>query len=443
MKNIELEKALLGCVIQDSQQLDHVKAWVPSYDFFYNDFNQRVWKAIIKLDKDKKDIDLNTVADTIDVIDTDYSPLYEISGFLELVTSPTKSITYVKLLHSDWLRRRLNKQIYNISKNIHDDSTETQVLLEDAHTTIGNIIKLQPNKEFDLTDLLEKTTDSIFESTTLIKTGIEKLDKVITGMTRGEITIIAGRPGNAKTTVSANIARNLVHEGKRVVMFNREMPNTEMMKKFMAMECSGIQYRNLRNNIGLSKDSIFEATSIISDIYEDKLFMFDDVRDLEGSFREIKAIKPDVVIDDHIGLIEYSPDDRRDLRHKIGDVTRSYKWLAKAHNMSVILVSQMNRNMEHRNDRQPRLSDLAESGNLEQDAEIVLFSHYPWVSRYGDDGNSDCYLQLIVAKNRYGCTNTCEVGYHGNSCLVADSEGAAMQIAKERGDGVSGTPNPF
>jgi hypothetical protein len=208
-----------------------VKAWVPSYDFFYNDFNQRVWKAIIKLDKDKKDIDLNTVADTINIVDTDYSPLYEISGFLELVTSPTKSITYVKLLHSDWLRRRLNKQIYNISKNIHDDSTETQVLLEDAHTTIGNIIKLQPNKEFDLTDLLEKTTDSIFKSTTLIKTGIEKLDKVITGMTRGEITIIAGRPGNAKTTVSANIARNLVHDGKRVVMFNREMPNTEMMKK--------------------------------------------------------------------------------------------------------------------------------------------------------------------------------------------------------------------
>ena len=71
MKNIELEKALLGCVIQDSQQLDHVKAWVPSYDFFYNDFNQRVWKAIIKLDKDKKDIDLNTVADTINIVDTD------------------------------------------------------------------------------------------------------------------------------------------------------------------------------------------------------------------------------------------------------------------------------------------------------------------------------------------------------------------------------------
>jgi replicative DNA helicase len=171
--------------------------------------------------------------------------------------------------------------------------------------------------------------------------------------------------------------------------------------------------------------------------------MFDDVRDIEGTFREIKSIKPDVVIDDHIGLIEYPTHDRRDLRLKIGDVSRSYKWLAKAENMSVILVSQMNRNMEHRNDRVPRLSDLAESGNLEQDAEIVVFSHYPWVSRYGDDGNSDCYLELIVAKNRYGSTNSCEVGYHGNSCLVTDSEADAIKIAKNMGDNVSGTPKPF
>tara|TARA_R100000329_G_scaffold25589_2_gene24141 strand:- start:318 stop:998 length:681 start_codon:yes stop_codon:yes gene_type:complete len=226
-------------------------------------------------------------------------------------------------------------------------------------------------------------------------------------------------------------------------MFNREMPNTEMMKKFIAMESRSIQYRNLRNNIDINEAVLDDVASKISEVYTDKLFMFDDVRDIEGTFREIKAIKPDVVIDDHIGLIEHPTHDRRDLRLKIGDVSRSYKWLAKAQDMSVILVSQMNRNMEHRNDRVPRLSDLAESGNLEQDAEIVVFSHYPWVSRYGDDGNSDCFLELIVAKNRYGSTNSCEVGYHGNSCLVTDSEGEAISIANEMGDIVSGTPKPF
>ena len=443
MKSIELERTLLGCLITDSDYIDSVKQYIPNENFFYSAFNQKVWKAVDKLYSKGANIDLVTVCEEVGNDVDGHSSKYEISGFLDSVISASSSIDYAKRLHSYYLRRILHKQVYGIRKNINDTSLDTNKLLEEAHTTIGNIIKLQPNISFDIDTLLEDTKDSIFNSTTQIKTGIGTLDRVITGMTRGEITIIAGRPGNAKTTVSANIARNLVHRGLRVAMFNREMPNTEMMKKFLAMESKSIQYRNLRNNVGIDKVSLEQTMATISEVYNDKLFMFDDVRDIEGTFREIKAIKPDVVIDDHIGLIEHPTHDRRDLRLKIGDVSRGYKWLAKAENMSVILVSQMNRNMEHRNDRVPRLSDLAESGNLEQDAEIVVFSHYPWVSRYGDDGNSDCFLELIVAKNRYGSTNSCEVGYHGNSCLVTDSESDAIKIAKNMGDNVSGTPKPF
>jgi replicative DNA helicase len=443
MKSVDLEQALLGCLIQDPNQIDKVLSWITAEDFFYSEFNKKVWKAIKRIYNSKDQVDLNTISNEVSLGDSGRHAMYEITGFLDKVVSPSYAVTYAKMLHNYYLRRMLNKQMSAISNDIDDNSVETQSLLEDAHTTIGNIIKLQPNKIFSVDALLEETKESIFNSTTLIQTGLPKLDRVITGMTRGEITIIAGRPGNAKTTVAANIARNLIHQGKKVVMFNREMPNTEMMKKFLAMESDSLQYRNLRNNVSLDKDNIQETVDKIKELYEGKLFMFDDVRDMENTFREIKAIKPDVVIDDHIGLIEHPPQDRRDLRLKIGDVSRNYKWLAKAEDMSVVLVSQMNRNMEHRNDRVPRLSDLAESGNLEQDAEIVVFSHYPWVSRYGDDGNSDCYLELIVAKNRYGQTNSCEVGYHGNSCLVTESEQDAVDMANKRGDTVSGTPNPF
>ena len=443
MNSVELEKALLGCLIKDSEYIDSVKQWIPDKEFFYSSFNQKVWVSIDSLYTRGQDIDLNTVCEEVGSAKDGYHSQYEITGFLDKVTSASKAIVYARKLHSYYLRRILDNQMHLISNNINDGSLDTNKLLEDAHTTIGNIIKLQPNKTFDMESLLSRTKESIFNSTTQIQTGINTLDRVVTGMTRGEITIIAGRPGNAKTTVAANIARNLVHQGMKVVMFNREMPNTEMMKKFLAMESDSIQYRNLRSNIDISSKEIDDVSSKISKLYNGKLFMFDDVRDMETTFREIKAIKPDVVIDDHIGLIEHPANDRRDLRLKIGDVSRNYKWLAKSENMSVILVSQMNRNMEHRNDRVPRLSDLAESGNLEQDAEIVVFSHYPWVSRYGDDGNSDCYLELIVAKNRYGQTNSCEVGYHGNSCMVTNSEQEAVSMARERGDNVKGTPNLF
>ena len=429
-----LEDALLGCIMTDSSKLDIVKPWVTEEEFFYTNLNRRIWKTMLKLDERGHDIDVNTVCNSIERTSFDNGLSYTITGYLELVSSTSKIEDYAKLLHSSYLRRKLKNQVYDIEKYIVDDSIETQVLLEDAHTTIGNLIRLQPSKSFNLEELLKDTSRSIFEKDNLINTGIPILDDVISGMTRGEISIIAGRPGNAKTTIAANIARNLVNDGKRVIMFNREMPNVEMMKKFMAMESQDLPYRNLRHNVDIDSARIEEVSDIIREKYEDNLFMFDDIRDLDGSFREVKAINPDVVIDDHIGLIEYPSNDSRDLRLKIGDTTRRYKWLAKSEKMCVLLVSQMNRNVEHRNDRIPRLSDLAESGNLEQDAEMVMFSHYPWVSKYGDDGNSECYLELIVAKNRYGDTNRCKIGYDGNRCTIYDTEEEAMQSIRSRGD---------
>ena len=256
-------------------------------------------------------------------------------------------------------------------------------------------------------------------------------------MTRGEITIVAGRPANGKTTVAANIARQLVLSGKRVMMFNREMPNTEMMKKFIAMESMSLSYRNLRHGATSSPTEVHTAMQFIKENYQDKLFTYDSVSDLQSTFEEIKRIKPDVVIDDHIGLIEFPSRDTRDLRHKIRETTMKYKWLAKAHDMCVILVSQLNRNIEHRIDATPRLSDLAESGSLEQDAEMVVFTHYPYVSRFGQaDSDGRVWgkneIMLIVSKNRYGTPGSVEMGYSGDSCLLFDDIRSAKDYEEKK-----------
>ena len=298
-----LEDALLGCIMTDSSKLDIVKPWVIDDEFFYTNLNRRIWKTMLKLNDRGHDIDVNTVSNSIDRVSSDNGLTYTITGYLDLVVSVSKVEDYAKLLHSSYLRRKLKNQVQHIEQFTEDDSIETQVLLEDAHTTIGNLIRLQPSRSFNLGDLLENTSKSIFEQSNLINTGISILDSVISGMTRGEISIIAGRPGNAKTTVAANIARNLINDGQKVVMFNREMPNVEMMKKFMAMESRDLPYRNLRHNVDIDSERIEEVSNIIREKYEDRLFMFDDVRDLDGSFREIKTINPDVVIDDNIGLI--------------------------------------------------------------------------------------------------------------------------------------------
>ena len=183
------------------------------------------------------------------------------------------------------------------------------------------------------------------------------------------------------------------------------MPNTEMMKKFIAMESKGITYHMLRHNAVTSKSEIEKSLNIIKERYTDKLFMFDNISNLEGTFREIRRIKPDVVIDDHIGLIEYPTNDMRDLRLKIGDTSRKYKWLCKSEEMSASCS---------------RLPDSARSLSLG-----ILEN-----AKHGKFG-----LDIVVAKNRYGSTGKATVGFSPDTCTLYDTiEEAEASVAAQMPD---------
>ena len=373
---------------------------------------------MLRLNEAGEGIDIVTVHGAYRKKTTDGDDLYYITGLEDEVPTSAHAEIYAKRLHEHWLRRNLIKQTRRILQLSDDNSRGVEVLLEEAHTTIGSLLNLRPSSKFNLDVLLEETIDSIYTHKNLQSTGYSSIDGLISGMTRGEITIIAGRPGNGKTTLAANIARRLTLQGKTVAMFNREMPNVEMMKKIIAMESGNLSYRSLRHGVDDNKMELDLTVDRISKGYKN-LHMFDDIRDLPSTFREIKRLKPDVVIDDHVGLIEYPSHDNRDLRIKIGEVSKRYKWLAKGEDLSVILVSQLNRNVEHRIDNIPRLSALAESGFLEQDAEPAMFAHYPWVSRYDEVDKLE--FNVYIVKNRYGNTGTVRMGYDGDKCTIYNS----------------------
>ena len=408
----ESEQAVLGSILVDEKCFDLVKDWIPEEDVFYNLKHKEIWKAISELKKENIPVDFVNVSSKIRGI------TYYLTGLVDKVPTTANVSSYARQLNEDWLRRKLVKQSQVIAQQALDNTNDISTLLEEVHETAGSLMNLEPGQTFDINDLLKETKESLFNQKNMTPTGLESLDNIISGMTKGEITIFAGRPGNAKTTTVANIARNLVLSGKKVIMFNREMPNTEMMKKFIAMEADHITYNMLRHNAVTRKDDIEKSLDIIRENYTDKLFMYDNIRNLEGTFREIRRIKPDIVIDDHIGLIEYASNDMRDLRLKIGDTSRRYKWLCKSEKISVILVSQLNRNIEYRTERIPKLSDLAESGNLEQDAEIVAFTHYPWTVDYQNAKNGRYGLDIVVAKNRYGSTGKATVGFSPDTCTL-------------------------
>jgi len=411
----ESEQALLGCILVDESCFDIVKDWIPEKDVFYELQHQEIWECIISLKKENIPVDFVNVSSKLDGM------TYYLTGLAEKVPTTANSESYARQLNQDWLRRKLVTQSEQIAEKALDNTRDINTLLVDVHDTASSLLNLEPGQKFDLESLLEATKASMFDRKNMTKTGLKPLDDIISGMTKGEITIFAGRPGNAKTTCVANIARNLVLSGKKVVMFNREMPNTEMMKKFIAMEADGVTYHMLRHNAVTNKDIIQKSLNVIKEKYTNKLFMFDNIRNLEGTFREIRRIKPDIVIDDHIGLIEYANNDMRDLRHKIADTSRRYKWLCKSEDISVILVSQLNRNIEYRTERIPKLSDLAESGNLEQDAEIVAFTHYPWTVNFEHSKHGRYGLDIVVAKNRYGSTGKATVGFSPDTCTLYDT----------------------
>jgi len=425
----ESERAVIGSVLLKEECFDVVKDYIQEKEAFYIEKHEKIWQAILELKSENIPVDIVNVSSKIKGI------TYYITGLAESVPSTANVESYAKQIHSDWLRRKLVNQSYKIAERAFDDGNDISSLLVDVHDTTSSLLNLEPGQKFDLDSLLTMTKDSLFNKRNLTTTGFAPLDNIISGMTKGEITIFAGRPGNAKTTTVANIARNLVLSGKKVAMFNREMPNTEMMKKFIAMESEGITYHMLRHNAVTSKSEIEKSLNTIKEKYTDKLFMFDNIRNLEGTFREIRRIKPDVVIDDHIGLIEYPTNDTRDLRLKIGDTSRRYKWLCKSEQMSVILVSQLNRNIEYRTERIPKLSDLAESGNLEQDAEIVAFTHYPWTVNFENAKHGKHGLDIVVAKNRYGSTGKATVGFSPDCCTLYDTvEEAEASVAKQMPD---------
>ena len=197
------------------------------------------------------------------------------------------------------------------------------------------------------------------------------------------------------------------------------MSNTEMMKKVICMESEKLEYDRVRiHNLEKGdKEEIKKVAKIISKKYKN-LMMYDSCRTLTESLREVNKHRPDVIIDDYIQLIdmEGKADQRR---LEIEKIMYEYKWLCKKINCSAILISQLNRDIEKRDDPVPQMADFAESGAIEQTAEMAAFVYYPYST---DPEINDRYeSRIIVAKSRYGNIGRYVVGYNGSNCKFYES----------------------
>jgi replicative DNA helicase len=271
--------------------------------------------------------------------------------------------------------------------------------------------------------LYDAVEDIQNKESNLIKTGYEAVDKFAGGLTRGEITIIGGRPGHGKTTMMINLLASLVENGHKVALFNRELPNVEVIKKLMCLESKKLSYSLIRQGIHSqeSLNHVKTVKEIIKNKYnEDKFMMFDNIRDFAKTASEVKKFKPDVIMDDYIQLV--APDGKiPERRLQLEKLVNDYKWLSKQMKCSVILASQLNRAIESRyKNVRPQLSDLAESGAIEQVAENVFFVYYDYKIN-GEDGKGKNIITFVAKKVRYGETGESDMGYNGDKCKIYDN----------------------
>ena len=408
------EESVLGCILLDGVSIyEKVAAWIRDEDAFYYKDNQTVWKAIKEIYKSGEPIDVITVTNKVKDTSPDETMGYFITGLPMEVATTANAEYHAKIIWERHIQREAAKTANKLYKTSFTDYEKLDTTLQQHSRLIDELKDLQPSKKTDIDVILSNTLSNLKNGSNIIPFGLQQLDYPAGGMTRKEVTVLGGRPGHGKTTLAINIVRSLIAQGYKVMLFNREMSNEEVMKKIIIMESDDIEYSKIRKN-KLTDEEITEVELLSESIdkkYEN-LIMYDNIRKLSEAMLEISRYKPDVILDDYIQLIQV--DDIEERRFQIESIMYEYKWICKKENCSAILVSQLNREIEKRIDPKPRLSDFAESGVIEQTAETAIMPFYGW--NFDNESHDRYEIEIIVPKSRYGTIGTYVMGFNGNRC---------------------------
>lgn len=426
--NIEAEQATLGSVLLDYHCLDVVAEILPSPEYFYIENHKAIYSVIMEMYTLNKPIDFITVFENLkflDVFEDRIAARDYLMGLVQLVPSISGASNYANIVKDNYNIRTLISTAKEIIEESSDGTNDSSLLLDSAEqkiysirqgTDVKGLVKINESilETFDRLDVLNSDEKSIYKS---IPTGISDLDRTITGLSRSDLILLAARPGMGKTSFALNIAKNAaLKEKKKVAFFSLEMTREQLTSRLLSSE-SSVHGTKLKTGI-LEDDEwarLIEAGDTLSKL---ELYLDDTpgitVPQMKAKLRRLRNI--DLVLIDYLQLMSSSK--RIDNRvQEISDITRSLKCMAKELNVPVVLLSQLSRASEQRAEHRPLLSDLRDSGSIEQDADIVLFlyreDYYNNSSDMIDENINKNSGECIVAKNRHGETRTVPLYWEG------------------------------
>jgi replicative DNA helicase len=414
-QNLEAEASLLSAILIDNTALLEILEILAPEDF-YRSAHQRIFEAITDLFTRSEPVDLVTLANIL----KEKGTLEEIGGaaflakLVDTVPMAVNAAHYAKIVHDKACVRRLIAKSNQIVQRCFEDRGNVDELLDFAEQSVFEIAENKSRKSFHpIGSLIEKNIDKLEERQgnrtliTGIPTGFTDLDYLTSGFQPSDLIILAARPSMGKTAFALNIARNTAVETQNAVaLFSLEMSKEQLTMRMLCAEARVDSHR-LRGGFLSNEDwaNITQAASVLS---EAPIFI-DDAPDLSSLDVRAKArrLKMDnklgLVIIDYLQLMQGRRNtERRDL--EISEISRSLKALAKELEVPVVALSQLNRKLEERTDKRPKLSDLRESGALEQDADVVMFIYRDEVYNRDENNPNAGKAEIIVAKHRNGPT---------------------------------------
>ena len=414
-QNLEAERGVLGSVLLMNEVLDEVVE-VLAADHFYTDGHRKIFSAIRRLyDNGTQAIDPLTLAEELDR----HSQLDDIGGasyleqVLESVPHAAHARYYAGIVREKWVQRQLIFACNEILSECYDGSNDPDDVLSAAEQRIFRILDDQGEpRKIEIKDILLDAFDRINERMendeviSGIPTGFPDLDQRLNGLQPSELVVLAARPSMGKTALVCNLAEGVAMEtGQGVLLFSLEQSNLELAERLLCIR-SQVNSHRLRSGT-LDDDERKLLVHASAELSEAPLFLDDQpgrtIAQITAVARRLQRRNGvRVVIIDYLQLIE--PEDKSSPREQqIALITRRLKALAKELSVPVIALAQLNRGVEHREDKRPRLSDLRESGAIEQHADVVMFLHRP--EHYNPEdrpGEAD----VIIAKNRNGPTDS-------------------------------------
>ncbi len=419
-QNIEAEQAVLGAIfLQPSSLTLASELLIP--DDFYRAAHQKIYNAMLELSDKGEPVDLVTVTSEL----ADVNLLEEVGGVSYLSdlanSAPTAANIeyYGKIVEEKSILRRLIRTATTIAQDGYSREDEVEVLLSEAEKTIMEVAQRKNAGAFqNIKDVLVQTYDNIETlhdrkgDVTGIPTGFIELDRMTAGFQRNDLIIVAARPSVGKTAFALNIAQNVATKtDENVAIFSLEMGADQLVMRMLCAE-GNIDAQRLRTG-SLTPEDWGKLTMAMGSLSDSGIYIDDTpgirVGDIRAKCRRLKQESGlGMVLIDYLQLIQGNG--RTDNRQQeVSEISRSLKELARELKVPVIALSQLSRGVEQRQDKRPMMSDIRESGSIEQDADIVAFLYRD--DYYDKESENKNIIEIIIAKQRNGPVGTCSLAF--------------------------------